>query len=139
MFDDVKSVMVRVSWLGGLLVAAIAAVASVVGFFIAGPSGILAAWAGSIAAFAFTGLTILSILFGSRMKLGGLLAMVLGGWLIKMVLFLVFFSYLNQAPWLVSQARPVVFFTVVAAVIGGLILDTWAVNKARLSPDVKLP
>ncbi|NBW73835.1 MAG: hypothetical protein EBR26_05495, partial [Microbacteriaceae bacterium] len=101
--------------------------------------GILAAWAGSIAAFAFTGLTILSILFGSRMKLGGLLAMVLGGWLIKMVLFLVFFSYLNQAPWLVSQARPVVFFTVVAAVIGGLILDTWAVNKARLSPDVKLP
>ena len=139
MFDDVKSVMVRVSWLGGLMVAAIAAVASVVGFFIAGASGILAAWAGSIAAFAFTGLTILSILFGSRMKLGGLLAMVLGGWLIKMVLFLVFFSYLNQAPWLVSQARPVVFFTVVAAVIGGLILDTWAVNKARLSPDVKLP
>ena len=139
MFDDVKSVMVRVSWLGGLLVAAIAAVASVVGFFMAGASGILAAWAGSIAAFAFTGLTILSILFGSRMKLGGLLAMVLGGWLIKMVLFLVFFSYLNQAPWLVSQARPVVFFTVVAAVIGGLILDTWAVNKARLSPDVKLP
>jgi len=139
MFDDVKSVMVRVSWLGGLMVAAIAAVASVVGFFMAGASGILAAWAGSIAAFAFTGLTILSILFGSRMKLGGLLAMVLGGWLIKMVLFLVFFSYLNQAPWLVSQARPVVFFTVVAAVIGGLILDTWAVNKARLSPDVKLP
>ncbi|NBW73150.1 MAG: hypothetical protein EBR26_01885, partial [Microbacteriaceae bacterium] len=71
MFDDVKSVMVRVSWLGGLMVAAIAAVASVVGFFIAGASGILAAWAGSIAAFAFTGLTILSILFGSRMKLGG--------------------------------------------------------------------
>ncbi|MFM8927737.1 MAG: hypothetical protein ACKOFA_06025 [Rhodoluna sp.] len=137
MFDDVRSVMVRVSWLGGLLVASIAAIASLVGFFIAGPSGILAAWAGSIAAFAFTGLTILSVLFGSKMKLGGLLGMVLGGWLIKIVLFLVFFSYLNKAPWLVSQARPVVFFTVVAAVIGGLILDTWVVNKARLSPEVK--
>lgn len=138
MFDDLRSVMIRVSSLGALLVASIAAVASVVGFFIAGTSGVLAAWAGSAAAFAFTGLTILSVLFGSRMKLGGLLGMVLGGWLIKMVLFLVFFSYLNRADWLVREARPVVFFTVVAAVIAGLVLDTWIVNKARLAPDVKL-
>jgi hypothetical protein len=138
MFDDLRSVMIRVSSLGALLVASIAAVASVVGFFIAGTSGVLAAWAGSAAAFAFTGLTILSVLFGSRMNLGGLLGMVLGGWLIKMVLFLVFFSYLNRADWLVREARPVVFFTVVAAVIAGLVLDTWIVNKARLAPDVKL-
>jgi len=138
MFDDLRSVMIRVSSLGALLVASIAAVASLVGFFIAGTSGVLAAWAGSAAAFAFTGLTILSVLFGSRMKLGGLLGMVLGGWLIKMVLFLVFFSYLNRADWLVREARPVVFFTVVAAVIAGLVLDTWIVNKARLAPDVKL-
>ncbi|MFN4846827.1 MAG: hypothetical protein ACK5GF_04595 [Rhodoluna sp.] len=139
MFDDVNSVMKRVSWLGALVVAMIAVVASFIGFFVAGISGILAAWAGSAAAFAFTALTVLSVLFGSKMKIGGLLALVLGGWLIKMILFLVIFSYLNQADWLVSAARPIVFFTVVAAVIGGLVLDTWVVNKARLSPEVKLP
>lgn len=139
MFDDLSSVMRRVSWLGALLVSVIAVVASVVGFFIAGTSGVFAAWAGSAAAFIFTALTILSVLFGSKLKMGGLLAMVLGGWLIKMILFLVIFSYLNQADWLISQARPIVFFTVVAAVIGGLVLDTWVVSKARLSPEVKLP
>ncbi|MBU6144825.1 MAG: hypothetical protein KGQ56_05060 [Acidobacteria bacterium] len=139
MFDDVKSVMLRVTRLGALLVAIIAAVGSMVGFFVAGSSGVFAAWAGSLAAFAFTGLTVLSVLFGSKLKIGGLLGMVLGGWLIKMVLFLAFFSYLNQADWLISQARPVVFFTVVAAVVAGLVLDTWVVNKARLSPEVKLP
>jgi len=37
-----------------------------------------------------------------------------------------------------SQARPIVFFTVVAAVIGGLVLDTLIVTKARLSPQVKV-
>ena len=139
MFDDLNSVMRRVSWLGALLVSVIAVVASVVGYFLAGTSGIFAAWAGSAAAFLFTVLTILSVLFGARLKIGGLLAMVLGGWLIKMVLFLVIFSYLNRAEWLVSEARPIVFFTVVAAVIGGLILDTWVVSKARLSPELKLP
>jgi hypothetical protein len=68
--------------------------------------------------------------------LGGFLAVVLGGWLIKMVLFLVFFWVLNNADWLSSEARPVVFFTVVAAVIGGLVLDTWIVTKARITPSV---
>jgi len=64
---------------------------------------------------------------------------VLGGWLIKVVLFLVLFSMLNQADWLTREARPVVFFTVVASVLLGLALDTWIVSKAKISPAVKLP
>jgi uncharacterized membrane protein YeaQ/YmgE (transglycosylase-associated protein family) len=71
--------------------------------------------------------------------LAGFLGAVLGGWLLKMLLFLVAFPVLNRAEWLTREARPIVFFTIVTAVIGGLILDTRIVSKARLSSDVKLP
>jgi len=139
MFDDLSSVMKRVLKFGTLLVVAILAVGSLVGFLIAGVSGVLAAIAGSIAALAFTGLTALSVLVGARFSLAGFLGAVLGGWLLKMLLFLVAFTVLNKASWLTREARPIVFFTIVIAVIGGLILDTRIVSKARLSAEVKLP
>jgi hypothetical protein len=138
MFDDLKSVMQRVLKLGTLLVLGITFLGSLIGYLVAGMSGVLAALAGGLAAFAFTALTVLSLLLGAKLNLGGFLGIVLGGWLIKMVLFLVLFRVLNDASWLSSQARPIVFFTVVAAVIGGLVLDTLIVTKARLAPQVKV-
>ena len=137
MFDDLKSVMLRVLRLGALLVLGITVVGSGIGFLVAGQSGVLAAITGGGAAFVFTALTALSLLLGSKLGLGGFLGIVLGGWLIKMVLFLVLFSALTRADWLTFESRPVVFFTVVAAVIGGLVLDTLIVTKARLAPAVK--
>jgi hypothetical protein len=139
MFDDLSSVMKRVLKFGALLVLAILVLGSLIGYFVAGISGILAALAGSLAALAFTGLTALSVLVGSKLSLPGFLGAVLGGWLLKMVLFLIAFTVLNKAEWLTREARPIVFFTIVVAVIGGLILDTRIVSKARLSADVKLP
>ena len=139
MFDDLSSVMKRVLKFGALLVLAILVLGSLIGYFVAGISGILAALAGSLAALAFTGLTALSVLVGSKLSLPGFLGAVLGGWLLKMVLFLIAFTVLNKAQWLTREARPIVFFTIVVAVIGGLILDTRIVSKARLSADVKLP
>ena len=136
MFDDLKSVMQRVLKLGSLLVIGVTVIGSLVGFLVAGTSGLLAALAGGAAAFAFTALTVLSLLFGSKLNLGGFLGVVLGGWLIKVLLFLVLFSSLNKADWLTLSARPVVFFVVVAAVIGGLVLDTLVVTKARIAPSV---
>jgi hypothetical protein len=137
MFDDLKSVMLRVLKLGSLLVLGITLLGSGIGFLVAGQSGVLAAITGGGAAFVFTALTALSLLLGSKLGLGGFLGVVLGGWLIKMVLFLVLFSALTRADWLTFESRPVVFFTVVAAVIGGLVLDTLIVTKARLAPAVK--
>lgn len=137
MFDDLKSVMLRVLKLGSLLVLGITVLGSGIGFLVADESGVWAALAGGLAAFVFTALTALSLLLGSKLGLGGFLGVVLGGWLVKMVLFLVLFSILNRADWLTIDSRPVVFFTVVAAVIGGLVLDTLIVTKARLTPNVK--
>jgi hypothetical protein len=136
MFDDLKSVMQRVLKLGSILVVGITLLGSLVGYLVAGTSGVLAALAGGLAAFAFTALTVLSLLLGSKLGLGGFLGVVLGGWLIKVVLFLGLFSLLNRADWLTLSARPVVFFVVVAAVLGGLVLDTLVVTKARIAPSV---
>jgi hypothetical protein len=136
MFDDLKSVMQRVLKLGSILVVGITLLGSLVGYLVAGTSGVLAALAGGLAAFAFTALTVLSLLLGSKLGLGGFLGVVLGGWLIKVVLFLALFSLLNRADWLTLSARPVVFFVVVAAVLGGLVLDTLVVTKARIAPSV---
>ena len=131
--------MARVLKLGSLLVLAIALLGSLIGFLVIGTSGVYAALIGSGAAFLFTALTALSVLIGSKLNLAGFLGAVLGGWLVKMVLFLIGFSMLNKAEWLTREARPIVFFTVVAAVIGGLIIDTMIVSKARLTATEEKP
>jgi hypothetical protein len=104
---------------------------SLAGFFVAGMSGVFGALVGGSAVLIFTGMTALSVLIGSKLPLAGFVGTVLGGWLIKMVLFLVIFRLIDNADWLTQEARPVVFFTIVAAVVGGLILDTMIVSKAR--------
>jgi len=131
--------MARVLKLGSLLVLAIALLGSLVGFLVIGTSGVYAALIGSGAAFLFTALTALSVLIGSKLNLAGFLGAVLGGWLVKMVLFLIGFSMLNRAEWLTRESRPIVFFTVVAAVIGGLVIDTMIVSKARLTATEEKP
>ena len=139
MFDSLSTVMARVLKLGSLLVLAIALLGSLVGFLVIGTSGVYAALIGSGSAFLFTALTALSVLIGSKLNLAGFLGAVLGGWLVKMVLFLIGFSMLNRAEWLTRESRPVVFFTVVAAVIGGLVIDTMIVSKARLTATEEKP
>jgi hypothetical protein len=135
MFDDVKSVMIRVLKQGSALVIGITVIGAAVGYLMADISGVFAAFAGGFAALFFTGLTALSFFIGSKLSLNGFLGAVLGGWLLKLVLFLVIFSALNRAAWLTSEARPIVFFTLFAAVIGGLIIDSLIVAKARIAPS----
>jgi len=137
MFDDVKSVMQRVLKFGAALVLVITLFGSGVGFLVAGGAGVLAALAGGLSALVFTGFTALSVLIGSRFSLTGFMGAVLGGWFVKMVLFLVIFGLLNRADWLTPASRPVVFFTLVIAVVGGLILDALIIGRARLSPTAK--
>lgn len=139
MFDSLGTVIGRVLRLGAALVAAIGLVGSLVGYLLTGLPGVYAALIGSGAAFLFTALTALSVLIGSKLNLAGFLGAVLGGWLIKMVLFLIGFSFLNKSDWLTRDSRPIVFFTVVSAVIGGLVIDTLIVSKARLTATLDKP
>jgi hypothetical protein len=133
MFDDLKSVMMRILKQGTALVIGITVVGAGIGFWVAGTPGVWAAFAGGLAAVVFTGLTAISFYIGSKLSLTGFLGAVMGGWFLKMVLFLVIFSLLNRAEWLTSAARPIVFFTIFVAVIGGLIIDSLIVAKARIA------
>jgi hypothetical protein len=139
MFDSLGTVIARVLRLGAALVSFIVLLGSLIGYLIAGQSGVFAALIGSGAAFLFTALTALSVLIGSKLNLAGFLGAVLGGWLVKMVLFLIGFSFLNKAAWLSHESRPIVFFTIVSAVIGGLVIDTMIVSKARLTATEEKP
>ena len=83
----------------------------------------------------FSVLTLLALVFGSRLSLGGFYAVVMGGWLLKVVVFLGLIAYLNGLTWL---NRPTVFFSIVATVLGGLAIDAVVVMRSRV-PVVETP
>jgi len=63
---------------------------------------------------------------------------VLGSWMLKFVLFIVIVLLLRGQPW---TNGTVLFLSIVAAVIGTLVVDVVVVARTRMSyvSDVKLP
>lgn len=128
---------------GGLLAAVIAVVGGVIGFAVAGTEGLLSALLGTLIAVVFMGITAASILLanrfaGSDVFVGAFFGIVLGGWLLKFILFIVLVVLLRDAEWL----DPVVLFlAIVAGVIGSLVVDVLVVARSRLpyASDTQLP
>lgn len=128
---------------GGVLAAVIAVVGGVLGFVFAGTEGLVSALLGTLIAVLFMGLTVGSILLanrfaGSDVFVGAFFGIVLGGWLLKFILFIVLVVALRGAEWL----DPVVLFlSIVAGVIGSLVVDVLVVAKSRLpyASDTRLP
>lgn len=127
---------------GGLLALAIAVIGSIVGGLVAGGSGVASALVGTAMAAVFLGITAASFLLAARSGTTDMLnpaffAAVLGGWLLKFVLFLVLVFLLKGQPWV----QPVVlFFCVVVAVVGSLVVDVIVVARTRMTyVDVTLP
>jgi hypothetical protein len=119
----------RVLLWGGLLIAAIAILAGAAGWFIAGLNGLLSALVGAAIAFGFVSLTALSVWLGGRLSIGAFSAVVLGGWILKVVVFLAVIALLRRADWVDG---PLLFITLVASVVGTLAIDSWVFLKARL-------
>lgn len=128
---------------GGVLAAVIAVVGGLLGFVFAGTEGLVSALLGTVIAVLFMGLTVGSILLanrfaGSDVFVGAFFGIVLGGWLLKFILFIVLVVALRDAEWL----DPVVLFlSIVAGVIGSLVVDVLVVAKSRLpyASDTQLP
>lgn len=112
-----------------LLAAAIAALGSLIGVLVYGLPGVFSSLIGAAVAGLFGSLTILSIRFGSKLGLNGFYALVLGGWLIKLVLFAILLALLQGASFI---SGPMFFFAVVASVLGGLAVDSYLVLSAKL-------
>ncbi|MFD1721680.1 hypothetical protein [Amnibacterium endophyticum] len=131
-FDTASSVMRRALAQGAIAAAAIALAASIVGGILTGWPGVLSGVVGAGFALLFLGVTAASLLVADRF--GGLessafFAALLGGWLVKFVVFLLAMLALRDQPWV----QPVVLFCAVAAtVIASLVVDVLVVGRARI-------
>lgn len=128
-FDNAQTVFIKVLKLGSMLIAAIAVLGSGIGFLVAGLPGLFGALAGATIALIFVSLTALSVLVGSKLSLGGFYGVVLGGWLLKLVLFVLAISVLKSVEGLNGVS---VFATLVASVLGSLVVDAMVVTKSKI-------
>jgi hypothetical protein len=141
--SSARPVFVRILKLGAILALAIAVVGGVVGFVVDGERGLVSALVGTAMAILFTGLTAVSILVANRFSgtdffTAIFFAVVMGAWIVKFAIFLALVFLLRDAEWI----NPVVMFlSIIAGVLGSLIVDVVVVATSRMSyvSDVSLP
>lgn len=127
---------------GAVVALAVAVIGGIVGLIVAGANGALSALAGAVIAAVLMLLTSGSILianrwFGDALYVPIFFGIVLGGWLVKLVIFVVAMLLLRGQPWI----EPVIFFVaVVVAVLATLAIDAVTLLKIRLPyVEAKLP
>ena len=130
MVDSVGSVFRRVILWSMAVVALIAVGGTAIGFLLARESGVVSALIGAVVALLFSTFTVISFWVGHKLPLGGYFGVVLGGWLLKFVVFALALLGLRDADFI---SGPVFFFSLVSAVVGGLAVDVLVVSKARLT------
>ncbi|TFC90916.1 MULTISPECIES: hypothetical protein [Cryobacterium] len=136
-------VLRRILLYGAVLAGAIAVVGAVIGGVVAGGSGVVSALIGTLMAVVFMGITAGSILVANRFAgtsaaIGAFFGIVMGGWLVKFVVFLVLMVLLKDQSWI----QPVVLFlSIIAGVIGSLLVDVFVLMRSRVPyvSDVTLP
>jgi hypothetical protein len=129
------SVVYRALVFGGIVLAAVAIIGSVVGLLVAGLSGLVSALFAAGLTALFLGFTTLSILLAQRVtreshSTGAYFGIILGMWVFKFIVFVVVLLATRGADWL----NPFVFFyALIAAVLGSLIADIVALSGAQVS------
>jgi hypothetical protein len=128
---------------GAALAGVILVVSGVLGLVFAGVEGLVSAIVGTVMAVVFMAITAASIMLanrfaGSDVFVGAFFGIVLGGWLLKFILFIVLVLVLRDAPWLNGT---VLFLSIVAGVLASLVVDVLVVARSRLpyASDVTLP
>ncbi len=128
---------------GGIVTAVLLVAGAVVGFFTAGPAGLGSALVGVAVSAFFLAVTAASILianrwFGDPLYVPIFFGIVLGGWLLKLVLFIVAIVILRGQDWV----NPVVFYVaLVVSVLASLAVDVVVLLRMRVpsASDVTLP
>lgn len=124
----------RVAVIGTLYCLVLAAGGAVIGFLAAGPEGLAGAVAGAVLSLLLVSVTAISMLVANRYTaspayLQIFFGIVLGGWLLKFVVFIVALLLLRDQPWLDPVA---LFVSLVIGLLGGLVIDGIVVSKARI-------
>ena len=137
------SVLGRALVYGAILTIGIAIVGSIIGYLAAGVPGLVSALIGAGLTALFMGFTALSIVIASRVTKDEpsstlFFGIVLGMWLLKFVVFIVILVLLRDQPWIDPL---VMFFAILAAVIGSLVVDVVAFLRSRVPyvGDIPLP
>jgi hypothetical protein len=128
---------------GAVVAGALAVVGGVIGFAVGGGEGLASALVGVAVGALFSAVTAVSILlanrwFGDPLYVPIFFGIVLGGWIVKLVLFIVALLVLRGQAWI----DPVVFFlALVASVLGSLVVDLVVLLRMRIphASDVSLP
>ena len=123
--------------------AALAVAGAIIGFAVAGASGLWSAIIAIVLAAVFLGLTAGTILvanrwYGDPLYTPIFFGAVMGGWIVKFALFIVVLFVLRGAPWLNNT---VFFIALVVSVIASLAIDVVVMLKMRVPHvgDVTLP
>lgn len=130
-----SSVVHRALVFGGIVLAAVAVVGSLVGFVVAGTSGLVSALFAAALTALFLGFTTVSVYLADRVtrnskSMGVYFGIVIGAWVFKFAVFVVVLLATRGAQWL----DPYVFFyALIAAVIGSLAADVIALAGAQVS------
>ncbi|WP_226532740.1 hypothetical protein [Microbacterium paraoxydans] len=127
----------------GVATAVLAIVAGGIGYVVAQGEGLISGLLGVLLAAVFLSITGISILvanrwYGDPIYVQLFFAIVLGGWLLKLGLFVVAMILLAGQPWL----HPMVFFlSIVAGVLMSLAVDVIVLTRMRLPnvSDIALP
>jgi hypothetical protein len=135
-------IVVRALRYGAILTIAVILVGSVVGFVLGGVPGLVSALLGAGVTAVFMGITAVSFVVAARVATlpEGIVVyygIILGTFFLKFVIFLVLVVSLRSVHWL----NPTIFgFTIIAAVLGTLIVDALALQRGRVPyVDVVLP
>jgi len=126
----------------GIATALIGLIAGVLGAVFAGERGVVSAVIGVIVAGLYLGLTAVAMLIAVRFEgpenIGKFFAVFLGGWALKMVVFIIAMSVLLGQEWLDGR---VFFLSVVANVVASMVIDVVVFARSRISHvgDIPLP
>ncbi|MET0295754.1 MAG: hypothetical protein ABW024_00015 [Microbacterium sp.] len=129
-------------WSAGVT-AALAVVGAVVGYLVAGSEGLWSALTGVLLAAVFLAITALSILianrwYGQDLYVPLFFGIVMGGWILKLVVFIVVLLIIRGQPWV----QPTVFFVaLVVSVVAALAIDVIVLMRMRIPhvSDISLP
>lgn len=117
-----------------IFAAALAGVGALVGFLVGGSEGLASALIAAVMTVVFFGLTAITVLVAGQVARGQMFssaffAIVLGGWLLKFLIFFALVVVLSRQTFI----DPYVFFvTIVVAVLGSLVIDVLAFTRSRL-------
>ena len=131
-FDTITTVLRRALVLGAIGALVIGVGTGVAGLLIAGTGGLWSGLAGAVLSVLFLGITAVGVLGAGRLAKGDSLvamAVLMGGWFLKLVLFVLAMILIARQPWVVPG---VLLASIVGTVMVSLVVDCVVVARSRI-------